>query len=179
MDEHTKLIAESKHLRLVERGGWSYVTRANANGVVCIVALTAEDKVLLIEQYRSPVGCHVIELPAGLSGDLPNQADEALEASARRELLEETGYQARHLQRKAVVASSAGLTDEVVTIFVAEEVEKIASGGGDESENITVHEVPLAEVDGWLARAQADGKLVDSRVYAGLHFLRQDIPDGE
>jgi ADP-ribose pyrophosphatase len=179
MDETVETIAETKYLRLVQRGKWSYITRANANGVVCIVPLTDDDKVLLIEQYRPPVGCHVIELPAGLSGDLPNQADEALEESARRELLEETGYQAKHMRRKAVVASSAGLTDEVVTLFVAAGLEKIAAGGGDESENITVHEVPLAEVDDWLARAQIDGKLIDSRVYAGLHFLRQDISDGE
>lgn len=177
--QETTTIAETKHLRLVQRGRWSYVTRPNANGVVCIVALTADDKVLLIEQYRPPVGCHVIELPAGLSGDLPNQADEALEEAARRELLEETGYQANDLWPRAVVASSAGLTDEVVTIFVAGGLEKIAAGGGDESENITIHEVPFAEVDDWIARAQADGKLVDSRVYAGLHFLRQDIRDGE
>ena len=179
MNEHSKTIAETKHLRLVQRGGWSYVTRANANGVVCIAARTDEDKVLLVEQHRPPVDCNVIELPAGLSGDLPNQADEALEESARRELLEETGYRAKKMLRKAVVASSAGLTDEVVTIFVAGGLEKIAPGGGDESENITFHEVPLTEVDDWLARAQADGKLVDGRVYAGLHFLRQNISDGE
>lgn len=176
---HVTPIAETKHLRLVERDGWSYVERANASGVVCIVACTDEGKIVLVEQYRPPVGCNVIELPAGLSGDLADQADEALEEAARRELLEETGYLAKLLRRKAVVASSAGLTNEVVTMFVAEGLEKIAPGGGDESEKIEVHEVPLAEADGWLARAQTDGKLIDGRVYAGLHFLRHDIPTGE
>ena len=179
MSEHTEVIAETRHLRFVRRGGWSYATRANTNGVVCIVALTDEEKVLLVEQYRPPVDCNVIELPAGLSGDLPNQSDEALEESARRELLEETGYQAKQLRTEAVVASSAGLTDEVVTIFTASGLQKVAPGGGDESEAITVHEVSLTEVDNWLARAQADGRLVDSRVYAGLNFLRQSIPDGD
>ena len=59
-------IAETKHLRLVERDGWSYVERVNASGVVCIVACTDEGKIVLVEQYRPPVGRNVIELPAGL-----------------------------------------------------------------------------------------------------------------
>ena len=172
-------IAETKHLRLVQRDGWSYVERANASGVVCVIARTDEDKLLLVEQHRPPVRCNVIELPAGLSGDLANQADEALEEAAQRELLEETGYRAKQLNRKAVLASSAGITDEVVTMFVGTGLEKIASGGGDEHEDIQVHEVPIDEVDDWLARAQIAGKLVDGRVYAGLHFLRQDSPARE
>ena len=172
MDEQTKVIAQTRHLRLVERGGWSFATRPNANGVVCIVALTDEGKVLLVEQHRPPVDCKVIELPAGLAGDLPSLPDEALEVAASRELLEETGYRAKHLRRRAVVTSSAGLTDEVVTMFVAEGLEKIAPGGGDEREEIVVHEVPLTEVDNWLARAATTGKLIDGRVYAGLYFLR-------
>jgi len=176
--QKTTTIAETKHLRLVRRDGWSYVERVNASGVVCIVALTNEGKVLFVEQYRPPVGCNVIELPAGLSGDLADQADEALEEAARRELLEETGYRAKHLKQKAVVVSSGGLTNEVVTMFVAAGIERIAPGGGDETEKIEVHEVPLKEADDWLARAQAAGTLVDGRVYAGLHFLRQEIPNG-
>lgn len=179
MKKPVELIAQSKHLRLVKLDGWSYVTRTNAQGVVCIVACTDENNILLVEQYRPPVGCNVIELPAGLSGDLPNQADEMLESAAQRELLEETGYQAKHLLRKADIASTAGLADEVVTIFIARGLSKIAPGGGDASEDITVHEVPLSEVDAWLARAQADGKLIDGRVYAGLYFVRQDYPFGK
>ncbi len=179
MDEHTVSIAETKHLRLVQRGRWSYVERANASGVVCIVARTNEGKILLVEQYRPPIDCHVIELPAGLAGDLADQPDEALEKAAQRELIEETGYQAKRLMRKTIVASSAGLTNEVVTMFVAKDLKKVAPGGGDESEDIHIHEISLDELDDWLANAQANGKLVDGRVYAGLYFLRQDIPSGE
>jgi len=177
MPEQTTLIADTPYLRFVRRDNWSYVTRPNANGVVCIAALTDEQRVLLVEQHRPPVNCRVIELPAGLSGDLPNQSDEALTESARRELLEETGYHAEQLRTETVVASSAGLTDEVVTVFTASGLQKVAPGGGDENEEISVHEVPFAEVDRWLADAQADGRLIDSRVYAGLHFLRQNTSD--
>ena len=178
MNNQERTIAETRHLRLVERDCWSYVERANASGVVCVVACTDEGKILLIEQFRPPVGCNVIELPAGLAGDLADQADEAFEEAAQRELLEETGYQAKLLTHKAVVASSAGLTNEVVTMFVATGLKKVAAGGGDVSEEIEVHEVPLEEANDWLSRVQKAGKLVDGRVYAGLHFLGQEKSSG-
>jgi ADP-ribose pyrophosphatase len=165
------VIAETTHLRFLNRGGWSYVERNNSTGVVCILARTSENRIILVEQHRPPVDCKVIELPAGLAGDLVDQADEQLEVAARRELLEETGYQAEQLRRATAVTSSAGLTNEVVTMFIADGLKKVAPGGGDESENIIVHEVALDEIDDWLIRAQASGKLVDSRVYAGLYFL--------
>ena len=172
-----EVIAQTPHLRLVARGGWSYVERRTASGVVCVAARTKDDRIVLVEQYRPPVACRVIELPAGLCGDIADEADELLETAARRELLEETGYRANRLRNVATVASSAGMTNEVATLFVADDIEKIAAGGGDESENITVHEIPFDEVHEWLRRAQESGKLVDARVYGGLYFLlRQREP---
>ncbi|MCA9146197.1 MAG: NUDIX hydrolase, partial [Planctomycetales bacterium] len=70
--------------------------------------------------------------------------------------------------------SSAGMTNEMATIFVADQIEKVESGGGDESEDITVHEISLAEIDDWLKQSQQSGKLIDSRVYSGLYFLRRE-----
>ena len=172
-DSIPQVLATTQHLRLMDRGGWSYVERSTANGVVSIAARTKQDRIVLIEQYRPPVDRQVIELPAGLSGDLADQADEPFETAARRELLEETGYQAEQLRRITDVASSAGLTDEVVTMFVAEGLERVASGGGDDNENITVHAVALHEVDDWLNQTQASGKLVDARVFAGLYLLQR------
>ncbi len=166
-----KVVAETPYLSLVDRDGWSHVERKNSSGVVCIAALTEDREIVLIEQYRPPVDGNVIELPAGLSGDLAEHADEAFEAAARRELLEETGFQAETMVRKIDLASSAGLTNEVVTMFLAEGLEKIALGGGDESEDITVHEVPIDSVDDWLVEQVADGKLIDARVHAGIYFL--------
>lgn len=174
MAREIETIAETKHLRFVRRDGWDYIERPNATGVVCIVAHTNENKVLLVEQFRPPVGCNVIELPAGLSGDLSDNPKETLEEAARRELLEETGYQARTLTRKAVIASSAGLTNEVVTLFIAHGLERVSGGGGDENEEIELHEVPLEEATAWFAQAQSEGKLVDGRVYAGLYFLWEE-----
>lgn len=179
MTHTTTTIAENEYLRFVQRDDWSWVERKNVNGIVCIVSCTNEGNVLLVEQYRPPVDCRVIEFPAGLSGDFADQPDEALEKAAQRELLEETGYRAQRMMRKTAVTSSAGLTNEVVTMFIAEGLDKVGEGGGDESEDIQIHEVPLHDVDNWPDRAQVAGKLVDGRVYAGLYFLQQKASNGD
>ena len=161
-----EVIGESPHLALVRRNGWSYVRRQLRVRVVAVVAVTPENDLLLVEQFRVPVGCKVIELPAGLAGDEADQ-NESLQAAAERELLEETGYAAAKWTELANVTSSAGLTDEVVTIFRAEGLTRVAEGGGIDGENIMVHEVKLGEVDTWLRRRD---QLVDGRVYAALHW---------
>ena len=114
----------------------------------------------------------VVELPAGLAGDLPDRPEEELREAARRALLEETGYAATELRPLITVASSAGLTDECVTIFLAADPRKVGAGGGDENEQITVHEVPLSEIDSWLEQAVGRGVLIDGRVYAALYLLQ-------
>jgi len=165
------VIAQTKHLRLVERDGWSFVQRIGNSGIVCIVATTADERLILVEQYRPPVGKSVIELPAGLAGDLDDQPDETFQQAAERELLEETGYVAGNWTQIVTVASSAGLTDEVVTFFLAEGLERKTPGGGDASEDIRVHEVPMEDIQCWLKETATSGNLIDARVYAGLQFL--------
>ncbi|MCE9553574.1 MAG: NUDIX hydrolase [Planctomycetes bacterium] len=172
-ESHDKLIAQTKHLRLIDRNGWSFVERPVGIGVVCIVPVTREGQVVLIEQYRPPVAGQVIELPAGLAGDIAGEEGESLEQAARRELLEETGFGGGSWERMAAVTSSPGLTNEMVTIFIATDVEKQAAGGGDGSEEITVHIVPLGEIDSWLAVAAESGKIINAKVYSGLYLLAQ------
>jgi ADP-ribose pyrophosphatase len=172
MAQPATVIAETKHLRLVQRNGWSFVQRTSTNRVACVIAQTPSGKVLLIEQYRRPVDATVIELPAGLVGDLGDQPNETIEHGAARELFEETGYVAGQWRQLANLASCPGLTDEETTMLLATELRKDGPGGGDENENIVVHEVPIEKVDGWLAKAAIDGKMIDGRVYAGLYLLR-------
>ncbi len=165
-----RVLHESRFLRLVERDGWEFVQRTNAASVVCIVAAADDGRVILVEQFRPPVGANVIEWPAGLVGDRPTAGESTLQA-AQRELLEETGFVSDQWTRLFVAASSAGLTDECIQFFLARNCRRIADGGGDASENITVHTIARGEVDRWLQQRAAGGALLDGRVYAGLYWL--------
>lgn len=164
-------IAERRFLRLVKRGGWEWVQRTNASGIVGIAALTPSGAMLLIEQFRPPVGARVIEIPAGLAGDDAGAEGEPLDAAARRELLEETGYEAEEMLELLSTVASAGLTDEEMTLFLARGLRKTTSGGGVAGENITIHEAPLADLDRWLAEKQQAGIKVDGRVLAAAYIL--------
>lgn len=174
MDEDIEVIAETKHLQFVRRGDWSFVRRANSTGVVVVLAMTADEKVLFVEQYRPPVNRQVIEFPAGLAGDIPGSEWEALEEAARRELLEETGYQAAIVERLESGATSAGLTDEMATFFLARNLTKVNAGGGDDSEDIIVHEIPLNEIEIWLTECTHRGCVIAAKIYAGLYLLRRE-----
>lgn len=166
-----EIVAEGRFIRLVREGHWEYAQRTNASGVVVILALTPANEVLFVEQYRVPVGARVIEMPAGLAGDIAGAEDEALAIAAARELEEETGWRPGRVEVLVSGPVSAGMTSEVLTFFRALDLIQVSDGGGDESEDIVVHAVPLAEVRQWLAQKNADGVLADPKVYAGLYFL--------
>lgn len=169
------VLAEGRFLRFVNVDGWEFVERANCHDVVSIIAATDAGEVLLVEQYRPTMHARVIELPAGLAGD--GGTREELTATAERELLEETGYRPEGLRLAVAGPSSTGLTNEVISYYVADRVTREGDGGGVEGESITTHAVPLATIDAWLAQRQAAGVMVDPRVYIGLYFLaRQRQP---
>ena len=165
-----KMLGAGRFLQLIDQGGWEFVQRSGVSGVVVVLAVTDEGRVVLVEQFRAPIGAPVIELPAGLAGDGAHPADEPLEEAARRELLEETGYGAREMTFLTAGPSSAGLTDEMLTMFRATGLEKVAAGGGHGDEDIQVHEIPLDEVVAWLAEKARQGVPADPKVYAGLFF---------
>ena len=170
------VLAEGKYARLVNRGGWEFVERRDRCGIVGIVALTDAGRLVLVEQYRPPVDARVVELPAGLVGDVPGHEAESLADGARRELFEETGYRCRDMLLVASGPPSAGLSAEVMSFFMATGLEKAGPGGGDASEDIQVHEVPLGEARGWLEEQAARGALIDLKVYAGLYFAERGAP---
>jgi ADP-ribose pyrophosphatase len=173
MNDKDQILYEGKFLRVVRRDKWEFVSRRNITGIVGIIAVTNDRKLLLVEQYRPPLARNVIEIPAGLAGDVAGSEHEALEAAAHRELLEETGYEAQHMHEVAQGATSAGLCDELITLFVAHNLtRKHENAHGDGSENITLHEIPLDEVQSWIAQRIAQGAQVDLKVYAALHFAQ-------
>ncbi|MEC8560867.1 MAG: NUDIX hydrolase [Planctomycetota bacterium] len=156
-------LGAGRHLALLAHDGWEYVTRTTARGVVGVVALTPDREVLLVEQYRPPVGCRVLELPAGLVGDA---TEETVLEAASRELYEETGYRAPddRLQWLMRAPSSAGLTDEVVELVLARDVTRCGPGGGVDGERIELLVVPLDELDEVLGARAGDGVHVDFKV---------------
>lgn len=164
---------EGRFLRLVRKGEWEYVSRHNCRGIVIIVAMTRGQKVIFVEQYRPPVGKRVIEFPAGLVSDHHTIEGESFLAAARRELLEETGYRAQKMALLLKGPVASGLSSDMVTMVRAYGLTKIAPGGGDELESITVHEVALAKVDQWLKAVRKKGALVEPKVYTGLYFLQK------
>jgi ADP-ribose pyrophosphatase len=164
-----------KFLALIKEGHWEYAHRTNASGAAIIAAVTEDGKVLLVEQYRIPVHARTIELPAGIIGDEPGKADEAHAEAARRELLEETGYDAGKVEALTHGPSSGGLASETVTLFLATQLKRVSKGGGVAHEDITVHEVPLSSIVEWLEAKANTGALVDSKVYAGLFFIQRMV----
>lgn len=160
-----------KFLSLVKEGHWEYADRTNATGASIIVAVTQKRKLLLVEQYRIPVHARTIELPAGIIGDEPGGSDEDHGEAARRELAEETGYEAGHIAVLTHGPASSGLTSETVTLFLATKLRRFGVGGGVGHEDITVHEVPLDGIDAWLEERARSGVLVDPKIYAGFYFI--------
>src|SRR3954470_20386034 len=130
-----QVVADGKYIQLVRQGGWEYDRRKGISGIVGVVAVTDDGKLVLVEQYRAPVRAAVIELPAGLAGDAKGHEAEDLADAARRELLEETGYEANDMRRLAAGAASAGMTDEIITLFRATGLKKTGEGTGDETED--------------------------------------------
>ncbi len=165
------VVAAGKHLRLVSVDGWEFAERTTCSGVVAIIAVTDDGKLILTQQFRRPVARRVIDLPAGLAGDISGQEHEPLERAARRELLEETGYDAEEFNFLMRCPTSPGITNEIVSFFRAETIRRVNTGGGDASEDITVYAVPLKTIDKWLASQSPETTMVDHKVYAALHFV--------
>ena len=166
-----------KYLSLIKEGHWEYAERVNATGAAIIVAVTDDQKLLFVEQYRIPVHTRTIELPAGIIGDEAGCSNESHAEAARRELREETGYDAGHIEFLTTGPASGGLTSEVVTLFRASQLRRVGAGGGIAHEKITVHEVPLSEVAAWLGAKAQTGILIEPKVYAGLYFLFRNNED--
>lgn len=164
-------------LTLKRRGRWEYVERINPQGAVIIVAVTPDDRVLFVEQYRVPIRRFTIEMPAGLIGDAGHANDDNVAAAARRELEEETGWTCARIVPLHVGPSSAGMSTEMMHFVRALDLRKVGDGGGDATENIVVHQVPRSEAGAWLHAMSGKGYSIDPKLFAGLWFL-EHMGDG-
>jgi ADP-ribose pyrophosphatase len=167
----TETLCNGKWLRLKRRGRWEYAERTNPGGGVMIIAVTPEDRILFVEQYRPAIECMTIEMPAGLVGDVASSAGESAVDAAHRELIEETGYRAASIDFLMSGPTSAGMSNEILAFVRARGLERVEEGGGDETEDITLHEVPRSEAAGWLIEKINTGYSIDPKMFAGLFML--------
>lgn len=171
VNQPEEVLFKGKWLTLKRRGRWEYAARNQPGGAVIILAVTPDDKVIFVEQYRVAVLQKTIEMPAGLVGDLDESADEDALVAAKRELEEETGYTCGRIELMHAGPSSAGMSTEQIAFARAWELVKVGHGGGDETENIIVHEVPRADAARWLFDKAASGYSIDPKLFAGLWFI--------
>lgn len=161
MSEAEEIVWQGRFITTKKRGKWEYVSRSR--GIKAAVILAVHDgKVILVEQYRVPLGRNCLELPAGLVGDHGEDEDPAL--AAARELEEEAGYRPGRMEMLGEFYSSPGMVTESFFMMRAHDLEKVSEGGGVEGENITVHEVPLAELESFIAAKRSEGCGVDVRM---------------
>jgi len=170
-DAPPQTLYQGRWLSLCQRGRWEYVERNNPGGAVIIVAVTPDDRVLFVEQYRVPIRQFTIEMPAGLVGDLAGQEQESALLAAQRELEEETGWRCGRVAFIHAGPSSSGMSTESIAFVRAFDLVRVGPGGGDETENIVVHEVPRREAGAWLFARAAEGYSIDPKLFAGLWFL--------
>lgn len=160
-NEVEEVVWQGKFVTAKRKGQWEFVSRSR--GIKAAVILAVEDgHVLLVEQYRVPLGRNCIELPAGLIGD-ETEGEDPLEA-AGRELEEETGYRALELESLGEYYSSPGMVSESFTLVRASGLTKIGEGGGTDGEDITVHRVAIADLQAFLDAKRHNNVGVDVRL---------------
>lgn len=177
MSDDPVTLHEGRWLRLRRRGTWEYCERTTGRDgmAVIIVAVTPDDEVLFVEQFRQPLQASTIEMPAGLVGD--DHDDDTLQQAARRELVEETGWEPRQVDVLLTGPTSSGMSNERIAFVRARDLQRVGPGGGVAGENITVHAVPRATAPAWLMQQQARGCELDLKLWAGLWMIDRN-PDG-
>lgn len=172
-DPNRRVLYEGEWLRLISQQGWEFIEHRRVKGIVVVIAKTPDDHMVLVDQYRVPLGRRILELPAGLVGDGAAADDENFAEAARRELVEETGYLADRVKFLFEGPMSPGRSPDGYTFFLADGLKKVSAGGGDGTEDIRVVEMPLKGADQWLDERRRAGDLIDPKIYIGLYVLNR------
>lgn len=160
-----EIMWEGRFITAKRRGRWEYVGRARGIKAAVILAIdeTPDGRhVLLVDQFRVPLGRRCIELPAGLVGD--HDAKEEAALAATRELEEETGYRPGRMEALGEFYSSPGMVSESFTLFRAHDLVRTGEGGGVDGEDIRVHRVPLAGLAEQVETWRGEGFAIDVKL---------------
>ena len=158
---------QGKYVRAIKQGRWEYVSRTNEVRAVVILA-EHEDRLILVEQFRFPIGARCLELPAGLVGDEGHIAN--VEETALRELEEETGFTAERIERLGDYFSSPGMLAEGFTLVRAHGLRKVGEGGGTGGEDITVHLVTRGDLPALIEQKRREGVGIDAKLLMLMHL---------
>lgn len=138
-------------------------------GAVAIIPVTKDDKIVMVKQYRKPLEKILLEIPAGKI-ELTDQ--NKLEQTAKRELEEETGYQANQWKAITSMYVSPGFADEFVHIFYASELTKVLNPKSqDDDEFIELYELTLTEAK----KAIKDGLIADAKTIFAVQYLEIEL----
>ena len=159
-----QVVWQGKFITAKVQGKWEYVSRARGIKAAVILAIDDADHVLLVEQFRVPLGKACLELPAGLIGDDNSAPGEDAATAAVRELEEETGYTAKRMELIGEFYSSPGMVSESFTLLRAHDLSQIGPGGGTDGEDITVHRVALSDLHNFIESARKRGLGIDVRL---------------
>jgi ADP-ribose pyrophosphatase len=159
--QEPEIVWSGRFIAAKRLGKWEFVSRIRGVGAAVILAVD-EGHVLLVEQYRVPIGARCLELPAGLVGD--EEEGEEATVAALRELEEETGYRAERAVDLGRYYSSPGMSSEGFALLRAEGLIRVGPGGGVAGEEIEVHRVKLDALAGFVAARRAAGVAVDSKL---------------
>ncbi|MEX0342056.1 MAG: NUDIX hydrolase [Erythrobacter sp.] len=168
---------QGKFVTAKKRGRWEYAGRTHGIRAAAIVAIDDDDHVILVSQYRVPLGRICLEIPAGLIGDHEGASDESAETAAGRELEEETGYRAARFETLGDYYSSPGMVSESFTLLRAHGLVRVGDGGGTDGEDISVHRVARSELAEFVARWRAMGHGVDVRI--AMLLASGDLLEGD
>lgn len=167
MSDEAEVLFEGRHMLFLRRRGWEYAEHKTAKEAALVVALTDDGRIVLVEEFRHAVNAPVISPPAGLVGD--EGPEEAISA-ARRELSEETGYEAASFEFLARGPGSAGQSSEIVVFFLARGARLSGEQAPHDRGQIRVHAVPVVDLPAWARQREAEGILVDPKLWAGLYL---------